>query len=75
MRYIPGAFDLIFQGMPKKISRIEQPAHLSYNDKETLDFELILVSLEKSYYTNLKSLEPSKVKKINKFSCWSDTSE
>lgn len=69
MRYIPGALDLIFQGMPKKISRIEQPAHLSYNDKETLDFELILVSLEKSYYTNLKSLEPSKVKKINKFSC------
>ena len=45
--------DLIFQEMIKKNYTIEQPTYLSYKDKETLDFELLL---EKIYYTNLKSL-------------------
>lgn len=36
--YIPGTLDLVFHSMIGKISTIEQPAHLSYKDKETLDF-------------------------------------
>ena len=51
-RYIPGTLDLAFQGMIYKISTIEQPAHLSYKDKEMLDFQLLL---DKNYYTNLNS--------------------
>ena len=51
MHYIPGMLDLIFQGLIKIISTIEQPAHLSYKDKQTLDFELIV---DKNYYKNMK---------------------
>ena len=51
--YIPGTLDLVFQSMIDKISTIEQPAHLSYKDKETLDFQLLL---DKKQYTNLNSL-------------------
>ena len=51
MHYIPGMLDLIFQGLIKNISIIEQPAHLSYKDKQTLDLELIL---DKNYYKNMK---------------------
>ena len=47
VRYIPGMLDVIFQGMIQKTSTIKQPAHLSYKDKETLDFELILNKNEK----------------------------
>ena len=39
--------------MIDKISTIEQPAHLSYKDKETLDFQLLL---DKNYYMNLNIL-------------------
>ena len=52
-RYIPGTLDLVFQGMIDKIKTIEQPVHLSYKDKETLDFQLLL---DKNQYTNLNSL-------------------
>ena len=45
--------DLISQRMIQKIYRIEQPGHLSYRDKGTLDFELIL---NKNYYMNMKSV-------------------
>ena len=44
---------MIFQGMIQKTSMIKQPAHLSYKDQETLDFEL---TLNKNYYTNMKSV-------------------
>ena len=42
-----------FQKLIQKLSTIKQPAYLSYKDKETLDFELIL---NKNYYTNTKSI-------------------
>ena len=45
--------DLISQRMIQKIYTIEQPGHLSYRDKGTLDFELIL---NKNYYMNMKSV-------------------
>ena len=41
-RYIPGAIDVVFQGIVQKLSTIEQRAHPSYKDKEALDFELTL---------------------------------
>ena len=43
--YIPGTIDLVFQGIVQKVSTIEQPAHPSYKDKETLDFELTLIEI------------------------------
>lgn len=49
--YIPET--IVFQGMVQVMSTIEQPAHPSYKDKETLDFEL---TLDRNYYTNLKGL-------------------
>ena len=36
--YIPGLLQLMFQGMLDRIDTIEQPAHISYEDKETFDF-------------------------------------
>ena len=51
--YVLGALDLVFQGMIEKIKTTEQPPDTTYNDKETLEFELIL---DKNYYTNLKRL-------------------
>ena len=39
--------------MLDKITTIEEPAHLSYKDKETLDFQLLL---DKNQYSNLNSL-------------------
>ena len=41
-RYIPGTLDLVYEGMIDKIKTIEQPAHPSYKDKETFDFQLLL---------------------------------
>ena len=52
-RYVPEILDLVFQGMLDKITTIEQPAHLSYKDKETLDVQLLL---DKNQYSNLNSL-------------------
>ena len=59
----PGNFRLGFSRNDKKRKTIEYPADLSYRDKETLDFELIL---DKNCYTNLKSLHmfPNKIQKI-----------
>ena len=51
-RYIPGAIDVVFQGIVQKLSTIEQRAHPSYKDKEALDFEL---TLYRNCYTNVKS--------------------
>ena len=53
-RYIPGTLGLVYQGMIDKIRTIEQPAHPSYKDKETFDFQLLL---DKNQYTNLNSLQ------------------
>ena len=36
--YIPGALDLVFQGMIEKIITIKQPVDTTYTDKEVLDF-------------------------------------
>ena len=52
-RYIPGTLDLVYQGMIDKIRTIEQPAHPSYKDNETFDFQLLL---NKNQHTNLNSL-------------------
>ena len=43
--YIPGTIDLVFQGIVQKVSMTVQPAHPSYKDKETLDFELTLIEI------------------------------
>ena len=51
--YILGMLQLKFQGMLGRIDTIEQPAHISYNDKETIDFQLLL---DQNIYTNLNSL-------------------
>ena len=50
-RYIPGRFDLIFQGMTEKFKTIESPEDTSYKDKEVSEFDL---TLDNDYYTNLK---------------------
>ena len=52
-RYITGTLDLVYQCMIDKIKTIEQPAHPSYKDKKTFDFQLLL---DKNHYTNLNSL-------------------
>ena len=39
--------------MLDRIDTIEQPAHIFYNDKETIDFQLLL---DQNIYTNLNSL-------------------
>ena len=62
-RYIPGTLELAYQGMLDDIKTIEQAAHPSYKDLETLDFQLLL---DKSLYTNLNSVHfvfPIKLKK------------
>ena len=72
-RYIPGALDLVFQGMTEKIMTIEQPVDTTYSNKEILDFELILDS---NYYTNLKRLHlcfPIKSEKLSNISHNLDT--
>ena len=51
--YILGMLQLKFQGMLGRIDTIEQPAHISYNGKETIDFQLLL---DQNIYTNLNSL-------------------
>ena len=53
VRYIPGTLELVYQGMIDKIRTTEQPAHPSYKDKETFDFQLLL---DKNQSTNLNSL-------------------
>ena len=37
-KYIPGMLDLVYQGMMEDRDTKEQPAHISYNDMESLDF-------------------------------------
>ena len=45
--------ELAFQGMLDNIKTVEQVAHPSYKDKETIDFQLML---DKNLYSNLNSL-------------------
>ena len=41
-KYIPGLLDLVIQEMLDDIDTREKPAHLSYKDKEQLDFQILL---------------------------------
>ena len=63
-RYVPGTLELMFQGMIDKLNTLEQLAHLSYKDKENLDFQILL---KQNHYTNLSSFHvccPIKIKRI-----------
>ena len=64
VRYIPGILELVYQGMVDDIKTVEQVAHsLSYKDKKTFGFQLLL---DKNYYTNLNSLHiciPMRIRK------------
>ena len=40
--YIPGTLQLMFQGVLDKTDTTEQLVHVSYKDKETFDFQLLL---------------------------------
>ena len=54
----------MFEGMIDKLNTLEQPAHLSYDDKENLDFQILLTQ---NHYTNFNSFHicfPIKIKKI-----------
>ena len=54
----------MFQGMIDKVNTTEQPAHLSYKDKENLDFQ---IQLTQNHYTNFNSFHicfPIKIKKL-----------
>ena len=48
-RYIFGTLELAYQGMLDDIKTIEQPAHPSYKDLETFNFQLLL---DKNLYIN-----------------------
>ena len=68
VRYIPGTLELAYQGTLDDIKAIEQVAHPSCNDLETIDFQLLL---HKNLYTNLNSVHfvfPIKLKK-NRYKC------
>ena len=52
-RYTHVTLQLMSQVMLDRIDIIEQPAHISYKDKETFDFQLLL---DENLYTNLNSL-------------------
>ena len=52
-RYTHVTLQLMSQVMLDRIDTIEQPAHISYKDKETFDFQLLL---DENLYTNLNSL-------------------
>ena len=41
-KYIPGTLELAFQEWLHDIKKVEQVAHLSYKDKETINFQLLL---------------------------------
>ena len=47
-RYIPSTLDLVFHGMKEKIKTIEQIAHTTYKDKETLESDTVQKLLHKS---------------------------
>ena len=50
VRYIPKTLKLMFQGMIDKLNILEQPAHLSYEDKENLRLQILLME---NHYANL----------------------
>ena len=53
MRFIPGVFKLVFQGMLAEIDTKEKPASASYKDMEQLDFQILLPY---NYYVNPLSI-------------------
>ena len=44
-RYIPSTLELVYHGMIDKIRTTKQPAHLSYKEKETFDFQLCWIKI------------------------------
>ena len=62
-KYIPGLLNLAIQSMLDDIDTREKVAHLSYKDKEQLDFQIILSD---NYYVNPCNIHicfPIKIKK------------
>ena len=62
-KYIPGLLDLAIQGMLDDIDTREKVAHPSYEDKEQLDFQILLTE---NYYVNPSNIHicfPIKIKK------------
>ena len=62
-KYIPGLLNLAIQSMLDDIDTREKVAHLSYKDKEQLDFQIILSD---NYYVNPSNIHicfPIKIKK------------
>ena len=62
-KYIPGLLNLAIQSMLDDIDTREKVAHLSYKDKEQLDFQIIL---SENYYVNPSNIHicfPIKIKK------------
>ena len=64
-RYIPGIFDLIYQGKIEDIETKEKTAHISYKDMEWLDFQIMLTD---NYYVNPNSMHLCFLMKIKKSS-------
>ena len=52
-RYIPGMLYIMFQDMLVRIETIERSAHISYEHKETFQFQLLL---DQNFYANVSSL-------------------
>ena len=62
-KYIPGLVDLAIQGMLDYIDTHEKVAHPSYQDKEQLDFQILLAEI---YYVNPANIHicfPIEIKK------------
>ena len=62
-RYITGVLNLMFQGKLENTTTKEQPADSSYNDRQNLEFRLMLTQ---NYNTNPNSFHlcfPNKIKK------------
>ena len=62
-KYIPGLMDLAIQGMLDDIDTREKVAHLSYKDKEQLDFQILLTENNYVNPANIHICFPIKIKK------------
>ena len=56
--YIPRMSQLMFQGMLDRVDMIDQPAHFSYKDLETFNFQLLL---DQNLCTNLNISVPHQI--------------
>ena len=62
-KYIPGLMDLAIQGMLDDTDTREKVAHLSYKDKEQLDFQILLTENNYVNPANIHICFPIKIKK------------